>query len=181
MHLKKTAIAILFTVSTGLSAGAGATENTTISLGFVNSHAKLKIDNLSRSDNLHGLNLKYRYEFNDRFGVVTSVLRSKVIYNIKNQGQKTGSADATYYSLTSGPSYRLNQYVSTYALAGIGHARFNGNIDPFHKTFTHNAFTAGTGFQFNITQNVSLDTHYEYAQFKNLKMNTFTAGVGYRF
>ncbi|HHR6132346.1 TPA: Ail/Lom family outer membrane beta-barrel protein [Providencia alcalifaciens] len=181
MRLKNIPITVFLTTLFGLSASVHAAENNTVSLGFANTHAKLQTEFLSRSDNLHGLNLKYRYEFDERLGIMTSLLRTKITYNFKNQGQKNGSADATYYSLTVGPSYRLNQYISAYALGGIGHSRLSGNIGSFSKTVTDNAFTAGAGLQFNLTQNVSLDTHYEYAKFSNLKMNTWTAGIGYRF
>ena len=181
MRVKKVCYTISLMSLISFSAGVYAAENTTVSLGFVNSHANIKVGEFSRSDNLHGLNLKYRYELDERFGVMASLLRSKITYNFKNQGQKIGSAEATYYSLTTGPSYRLNQYISAYALGGIGHAQLDGKIGPFSNKFIDNAFTAGAGLQFNLTQNVSLDTHYEYAKFSNLKVNTWTAGIGYRF
>ncbi len=181
MLVKKSQIALYLTALIGLSSGAYATENTTVSLGFVNSHAKLEVGELSRSDNLYGLNLKYRYEFDENFGVMTSLLRSKISYDLKHNNQKVGSANATYYSLTAGPSYRINQYVSAYALGGIGHSRLEGRVGAFHKKLTDNTFTAGAGLQINLTQNITLDTHYEYAGFKDIKVNTWTAGIGYRF
>lgn len=52
-----------------------AMENHTLSLGYAQTH--LSALNKSASKDLHGLNLKYRYEFNSEWGILTSLTATR--------------------------------------------------------------------------------------------------------
>jgi putative virulence related protein PagC len=98
-----------------------------------------------------------------------------------------------YYSLLVGPAYRVNEYVSVYALGGVSYTKLNEDttwIDsngPFyHESESDNstAFAWGAGLQFNPTGNISVGIGYEGTTAKYIhshSINGFNLTVGYRF
>ncbi|WP_411572092.1 Ail/Lom family outer membrane beta-barrel protein [Xenorhabdus nematophila] len=103
---------------------ANANGKHTISLGYAQTNTKLKVmaNNEKPSKDPRGLNLKYRYEINDQWGVIGSVTQTKLnLYYAPNRVDKRGrnaDEDITYRSLMAGSTYRFNDYISTYALIG---------------------------------------------------------------
>ena len=108
--------ALLFSPSLAL-----AMENHTLSLGYAQTH--LSALKKSASKDLRGLNLKYRYEFNSDWGVLTSLTatRHEVQHYRWDAGKlhKDGDNTTSYSSLMVGPTYRINDYVSLYGNVGM--------------------------------------------------------------
>ncbi|WP_237387623.1 Ail/Lom family outer membrane beta-barrel protein [Xenorhabdus sp. Sc-CR9] len=165
---------------------ANANDKHTISLGYAQTSTKLKIiaNNEKPSKDPRGLNLKYRYEINDHWGVISSITQTKLnVYYAPNPVNKKGrNADEsiTYRSLMVGSTYRFNDYISAYTLLGVA------NIKDHQKTNSNTiekktALAYGTGLQFNPISNVAVDVAYEYSHLKQAKAGTWTVGIGYRF
>ena len=86
----------------------------TLSAGYL--HART---NAPGSDNLNGINVKYRYEFTDALGLITSFS-----YANAEDEQKTHYSDTRWhedsvrnrwFSVMAGPSVRVNEWFSAYA------------------------------------------------------------------
>ncbi|MGX2771887.1 Ail/Lom family outer membrane beta-barrel protein, partial [Escherichia coli] len=97
-------------------------QQATLSAGYL--HART---NAPGSDNLNGINVKYRYEFTDTLGLVTSFSYA----NAKDE-QKTHYSDTRWhedsvrnrwFSVMAGPSVRVNEWFSAYAMAGVAYSR----------------------------------------------------------
>ncbi|HEA1380984.1 TPA: Ail/Lom family outer membrane beta-barrel protein, partial [Escherichia coli] len=107
-----------------------------LSAGYL--HART---NASGSDNLNGINVKYRYEFTDTLGLITSFS-----YANAEDEQKTHYSDTRWhedsvrnrwfsvmagpsvrvnewFSVMAGPSVRVNEWFSAYAMAGMAYSR----------------------------------------------------------
>lgn len=179
-----------------ISSVAGA-QTHTISAGY--SQGQLK-----HFDDLKGANIKYRYEINPAVGVVASFN-----YLGKKQEKESGSAqssfrvdsstDAKYYSLTVGPSFRVNDFVSLYGTVGVGIANIDGhdkyysvdssgNSTPLTEARVESrqpAVAYGLGMQINPQKNWAIDVAYERSEvdmvFEKQPVNIFNVGVGYRF
>ncbi|HBB3200562.1 TPA: Ail/Lom family outer membrane beta-barrel protein, partial [Escherichia coli] len=108
----------------------------TLSAGYL--HART---NAPGSDNLNGINVKYRYEFTDTLGLITSFS-----YANAEDEQKTHYSDTRWhedsernrwfsvmagpsvrvnewFSVMAGPSVRVNEWFSAYAMAGVAYSR----------------------------------------------------------
>ncbi|WP_338883083.1 Ail/Lom family outer membrane beta-barrel protein [Xenorhabdus sp. TH1] len=170
---------------------ANASGKHTISVGYAQSDVKMKLEGDKLDKDPRGVNLKYRYEFNDNWGVIGSFTLTREGENQTLSSPTYGhlgklTRDITYRSWMVGPTYRFNEYVSTYALIGTA------NIDD-HQTgsglgvFTiHNenksAVAYAAGLQFNPISNIAVDVTYEYSDLGDkAKVGTFVVGVGYRF
>ncbi|MFW2857313.1 Ail/Lom family outer membrane beta-barrel protein [Escherichia coli] len=77
--------------------------------------------NVPGSDDLNGINVKYRYEFTDALGLITSFS-----YANAEDEQKTRYSDTRWhedsvrnrwFSVMAGPSVRVNEWFSAYAMA----------------------------------------------------------------
>ncbi len=102
----------------------------TLSAGYLQTHT-----DMPGSDDLKGINVKYRYEFTDTLGLVTSFSYA----NAKDE-QKTHYSDTRWhedsvrnrwFSMMAGPSVRVNEWFSAYAMAGVAYSRvstFSGII-----------------------------------------------------
>ncbi|MDX7991400.1 Attachment invasion locus protein precursor [Xenorhabdus sp. Reich] len=176
-------------IAAGLSISsftANANNTHTISLGYAQTNTKLK--SMANKEvplkDPRGLNLKYRYEINDNWGVIGSVTQTKLsLYYAPKPVDKRGrNADETitYRSLMAGSTYRFNDYMSAYTLLGVA------NIEDHQKTNSNTsekktALAYGAGLQFNPISNVAVDVAYEYSHLKQAKAGTWTIGVGYHF
>lgn len=162
-----------------LSFNAHATLNSTLSIGYAQS--TIKVDGEKIEDNPKGVNLKYNHEINDNWGMIGSFTYTKITYNFYNYWAKVGTSDISYYSLTAGPSYRFNDYVSAYGLIGLGHlyedVHYYGDHDEYNKT----SMAYGLGLQINPIPNLAIDASYEYAKLDEAKFGTWVLGLGYRF
>ncbi|HAJ7894492.1 TPA: Ail/Lom family outer membrane beta-barrel protein [Escherichia coli] len=94
-------------------------QQATLSAGYL--HART---NAPGSENLNGINVKYRYEFTDTLGLITSFS-----YANAEDEQKTHYSDTRWhedsvrnrwFSVMAGPSVRVNEWFSAYAMAGTG-------------------------------------------------------------
>ena len=149
----------------------------TVSLGYAHSHYKGDL-----SGNSPGFNIKYNWEKNDsNLGVIGSITRTSSNLSIP---QSTANGRISHLSVLAGPSYRFNEYVNVYALAGVAHdkakiADASGSI---------NSFSYGAGVRVSPVKNWSVDTSYEQARNSDsdktsvpLKVGTWVLGVGYSF
>ncbi|HAZ3609675.1 TPA: Ail/Lom family outer membrane beta-barrel protein [Escherichia coli] len=180
-------------------APASAAEyQSTLSAGYL--HAR---SGMSGSDDSAGFNVKYRHEFTDTLGLVTSFS-----YANAEDEQKTHYSDTRWhedsvrnrwFSVMAGPSVRVNEWFSAYAMAGVAYSRvstFSGdylratdNKGKTHDVLTgsddsrhsNTSLTWGAGVQFNPTGTVAIDIAYEGSGSGDWRTDGFIVGVGYKF
>ncbi|EAR6352913.1 Ail/Lom family outer membrane beta-barrel protein [Salmonella enterica] len=156
-----------------------------------------------------GFNVKYRYEFTDNLGVITSFTYAGDDFKGGISGSSaseaasediSGRIKAQYFNIGVGPTWRFNDYVSVYAMGGVAFTRYSGyytNQIKYEKTkdreeSTENLnsgslsgnkteFSYGAGFQFNPVNNVAIDVAYEGSTGGDYKTNGFIVGIGYKF
>ncbi len=161
-----------------LSFNARATENT-ISFGYAQSNVKIDGNN-DKLDDPKGFNLKYRYEIDSEWGVGGALVHTYKGYSFYYDGNK-GTADLDYYSLTVGPSYRFNEYVSAYGLIGVAQGKAKVSAPGYSDSESKTSAAYGAGLQFNPIPNVAIDASYEYSKLNDIKIGTWMVGLGYRF
>ncbi|CTB53266.1 membrane protein [Shigella sonnei] len=99
----------------------------------------------------------------------------------------------------AGPSVRVNEWFSAYAMAGVAYSRvstFSGDYIRVtdNKGKTHDVLTGsddgrhsntslawGAGVQFNPTESVAIDIAYEGSGSGDWRTDGFIVGVGYKF
>ncbi|EEJ6213223.1 Ail/Lom family outer membrane beta-barrel protein [Salmonella enterica] len=152
-----------------------------------------------------GLNLKYRYEIDDNWGVIGSFTYAWDDYNahanasanisgISAGASLKGKLKAKYFSINVGPTYRFNEYVSAYVMGGVAHSKYdaNGSLDSYangksihigslSESKDKTAFSYGAGLQFNPYKNIAIDVAYEGSGSGDWKTSGFNVGVGYSF
>lgn len=188
LFIRSALVAIL-----GLSTQAQA-DRQTITLGYAHS----KVQDLK---NINGVNVKYRYEWDSPFSVIGSFtyMGGKSDYSyLATKDIIDNKVDLKYYSLSAGPAYRINSYVSVYGLIGVnynkadystrwlnyeaGSYRDMGTSD---GSISKTSFMYGAGVQINPIENVAVDIGYEGSSLndgeKDHAINGFNIGVGYRF
>ncbi|HIB0677682.1 TPA: Ail/Lom family outer membrane beta-barrel protein, partial [Escherichia coli] len=99
-------------------APAWASEHqSTLSAGYL--HAST---NVPGSDDLNGINVKYRYEFTDTLGLVTSFSyagdKNRQLTRYSDTRWHEDSVRNRWFSVMVGPSVRVNEWFSAYAMAG---------------------------------------------------------------
>ena len=164
-------------------------DNHTMSIGY----AQSKVEHFK---NIRGVNLQYRYEWDSPLSIIGSFsyMSGDESYSYRNFhfGEIGGfdhKTDLKYYSLLAGPAYRINDYVSLYALAGVAHTRVKDKItylSQYSEDFNNSktSFAYGTGVVINPTNAFSVNVGYEGTRVKyndNLAINGFNVGIGYRF
>ncbi|ENW8894979.1 Ail/Lom family outer membrane beta-barrel protein [Escherichia coli] len=180
--------AVVWQVAAATPASA-AEHQSTLSAGYL--HAST---NVPGSDDLNGINVKYRYEFTDALGLITSFS-----YANAEDEQKTRYSDTRWFSVMAGPSVRVNEWFSAYAMAGVAYSRvstFSGDYLRVtdNKGKTHDVLTGsddgrhsntslawGAGVQFNPTESVTIDLAYEGSGSGDWRTDAFIVGIGYRF
>ncbi|CDG21695.1 Attachment invasion locus protein [Xenorhabdus poinarii G6] len=177
-------LVLISLISTGIafvSISANAAGESTISAGYAQSHVKFDGDKLK--ENPKGFNVKYRYEFDDHWGVIGSFTYTHQGYEYYHGGHKTATIDLDYYALTAGPVYRINDYVSAYGLIGPAHGKVEGKdrIQGVSNSESKTELAYAAGVQINPIPNVAIDTAYEYSKIGEFKVGTWMVGVGYRF
>lgn len=91
-----------------------------------------------------GMSIRYRYEITDELGVIASFTWARSMTNaqafidvkpsdpsreVKNPAASARTdIRANYWSLLSGPSWRFNEYLSVYAMAGMGVAKVTTDL-----------------------------------------------------
>ncbi|MBE7930393.1 Ail/Lom family outer membrane beta-barrel protein [Escherichia coli] len=188
------ALAALFLGGMAMASGP----QTTLSAGWL--HARTQV---SESDNLNGINVKYRYEFTDSVGLVSSFSYANV-QHIKNQRHDADrwhedSLRHRGFSVMAGPSLRMTEWFSAYVLAGVSYARessFAGDYvtlmsdegkkqdhltDSASGHRSHTSLAYGMGIQINPAENIAIDMAYETAGRGDWRTDAFIVGIGYRF
>ncbi len=127
--------------------------------------------NVPGSDELNGINVKYRYEFTDTLGMVTSFSyagdKNRQLTHYSDTRWHEDSVRNRWFSVMAGPSVRVNEWFSAYAMAGVAYSRvstFSGDYLRVtdNKGKTHDVLTGsddarhsntsmawGAGVQFN--------------------------------
>ncbi|HAT6804011.1 TPA: Ail/Lom family outer membrane beta-barrel protein [Citrobacter freundii] len=180
---------ILTTTMTGVS-GMAFADNYTVSAGY----AQSKVQDFK---DIRGVNLQYRYEFNNPLSVLASFtyMKGDDEQNYLLAGDSVNNhIDAKYYSLLAGPAYRINDYVSLYALGGVAHVKATGNTRWINVTDDYvnhegiseksTSFAYGFGVTFNPIDCLSVNVGYEGTRANldgNRSVNGFNVGMGYRF
>ena len=159
--------------------------------------------NVPGSDELNGINVKYRYEFTDTLGMVTSFSyagdKNRQLTRYSDTRWHEDSVRNRWFSVMAGPSVRVNEWFSAYAMAGVAYSRistFSGDYLRVtdNKGKTHEVLTGsddgrrsntslawGTGVQFNPTESVAIDIAYEGSGSGDWRTDGFIVGVGYKF
>ncbi|EKR5655958.1 Ail/Lom family outer membrane beta-barrel protein [Escherichia coli] len=185
--MKKTILSSLFlSIFTLASVPAAQADTHSVSLGYAQSR-------IEHFKDIRGVNLKYRYEAEAPVGVMTSFSwesgKDDKSGNLSGDASWRSSVKTKYWSLLAGPSLRVNDSVSLYALAGAGTARVDVN-DRIHMagyreessdSHRRTGFAWGAGVQFNPMENVVIDVGYEGSKIDAMKVNGVNLGVGYRF
>ncbi|MEI2264963.1 Ail/Lom family outer membrane beta-barrel protein [Erwinia sp. CGal63] len=187
MKLKITAMALL---CSGLFVSAGAlADNHTLSVGY----AQSKVEDFK---NIRGVNVQYRYEWDSPVSVIGSFTYMKGDDSYSEQVEEfgeidgyKGKTDVKYYSLMAGPAYRINDYVSLYALAGMAHTKVDDKttyLPDYTEEYSDSktSFAWGAGVAINPTDYLSVNIGYEGTRVKyneNVAVNGFNIGLGYRF
>lgn len=177
-------------VAAALTSGAALADDHTVSVGY----AQSKVEGFK---NIRGVNLQYRYEFDNPLSVMGSFTYMK---GDDDQHYYAGydavhnHIKAKYYSLLAGPAWRFNDYVSLYALGGVARSKADGKTtwtnypdgyvgrDSISEKST--TFAYGAGVIINPTENVAINVGYEGTDADlagNRSINGFNVGVGYRF
>ncbi len=170
--MKKLILAVVLSAVTG-----SAIASNDISLGYANSRA----DGLT----LNGLNLKYGYTPDDaNLGFISSLTITGKEETEKQNGVK-GEADYAYGSALIGAQYRLNDYVTPYAMAGIGRGavkvKVSGYGYHYEETERKNGFAYSAGVKVHVTPTIFLDASYEGTKVFDTQVNSFVVGGGVSF
>ena len=131
-------------------------------------------------NNLKGVNLKYRYEWNSPLSVIASAsyLKSTTYYEHNSLNQSYARETRIWeYSLLAGPAWRFNEFFSIYAQAGATFNKTTVNwanvfIAPvnrgmnymFHKTSRSTVPMISLGTQINPLSPIVLDLSYDVAR-----------------
>ncbi|EOU8304508.1 Ail/Lom family outer membrane beta-barrel protein, partial [Escherichia coli] len=136
--------AVVWQVAAATPASA-AEHQSTLSAGYL--HAST---NAPGSDNLNGINVKYRYEFTDTLGLVTSFSyagdKNRQLTRYSDTRWHEDSMRNRGFSVMAGPSVRVNEWFSAYAMAGVAYSRvstFSGDYLRVtdNKEKTHDVLT----------------------------------------
>nr|WP_108943974.1 Ail/Lom family outer membrane beta-barrel protein [Escherichia coli] len=172
--------AICLTVS---GAPAWASEQqATLSAGYL--HART---NAPGSDNLNGINVKYRYEFTDTLGLVTSFSyagdKNRQLTRYSDTRWHEDSVRNRWFSVMAGPSVRVNEWFSAYAMAGVAYSRvstFSGDYLRVtdNKGKTHDVLTGSDDGRHSdtslATDTLGLVTSFSYAGDKNRQLTRYS-------
>lgn len=128
-----------------------------------------------------GGSLKYRYEYTESWGVIVSSTGSS-----RKVRQNGARKELTYGSLLAGPTYRFNDYFSTYAQLGVAGGEYKQKSGNNSLNKSARALGAGVGVQINPISSLSIDLGYEFSRIgfgDNIKgnYNSWIVSAGYRF
>ncbi|WP_409309235.1 Ail/Lom family outer membrane beta-barrel protein [Pectobacterium sp. B1J-3] len=176
LTMKKTTL--LFSTLIACIMGMSAAQATqTISLGY----AQAKEDYFK---DLKGITAKYHYQGDSALGVIGSLT---YVSDKKTEYYQNESSDTyrfKYYSLMAGPSYRFNDIVSIYGMAGIGYGKSSWEEgDEYRESGSKkkSSFAYGAGIQITPIENWAIDIGYEGTKIYDTRVDGFNVGVGYRF
>ncbi|WP_337261479.1 MULTISPECIES: Ail/Lom family outer membrane beta-barrel protein [unclassified Serratia (in: enterobacteria)] len=176
----------------GLSTLAQADQHT-VSVGY----AQSKVQNLH---NINGVNLKYRYEWDSPVSVIGSFtyMSGKDDYSyLLARDIINNEAKIKYYSLSVGPAYRFNEFISAYGLLGFNRNKVDYSSQWYNYQGSYvlagsqsgnenkTSLMYGAGVQINPIENVAVDIGYEGSRLniagQSHDINGFNIAIGYRF
>ncbi|XJG73321.1 Ail/Lom family outer membrane beta-barrel protein [Escherichia coli] len=189
--------AVVWLVAVGTPASA-AEHQSTLSAGYLQAHT-----DMPGSDDLKGINVKYRYEFTDTLGLVTSFSyagdKNRQITRYSDTRWHEDSVRNRWFSMMAGPSVRVNEWFSAYAMAGVAYSRvstFSGDYlrvtDNKGKTYDvlngsddgrHSDTSLAWGLACSLTRPNPwyIDLAYEGSGSGDWHTDGFIVGVGYKF
>lgn len=179
----KNRIILLALTSILLSGGAQAAGpvkgTSSFTIGAVQSDIAL-IDDASVS----GFNMKYQFEPDgSRIGFLGSFTYASGTDRINQSQGPSAKIDSTYFSITAGPSYRLNRFAAVYGLFGFAGA--DAEVEGGVSVNDYFAPVFGAGIRLNPTQSIVIDAHYEKAGIqsdrKHVDGDTYSVGLGLQF
>ena len=200
--LLRNAFLTLFTASLMCTAAMAREpqDRPTMSLGYQRA-------NIKDFGDLYGGNFRFQFESSSPWGVMGSLTAMK--HNWDNEYTVCRRIDtkcrdnyrqkhaldkaAEYYSLQAGPTYRISDKLSLFALAGISHSRVDnhdskrlqGLSTKTRHQHSSNQYAFSSGLTFNATDNLALTTGYEgsRATFDDKKhvVKSVFIDAGYRF
>lgn len=179
-----------------------AAGDSTLSAAYAGIYTGKYLQNVGRSDRLaEGVNVKYRYELDDAWGVIGSVTYARgtpgfSVVGVTDSGVAEGDAKArlAYMSFQAGPAYRFNEFFSGYVMTGLTTTKYDGSAhlygeDASGKGFswygkdserkTNLAYSAG--LQFNPLKELAVDVSFEGSGFDSWKTSGINAGLGWSF
>lgn len=169
----------------------------------INGVSNLLTHNADSEKDPQGVFVRYRYEFDDTWGVMGAVsYASSSMNNYFEAGkaaekkkpkeiEKSFSNDikSQYVSLLVGPTIRANNWVSAFGLVGVAHQKFDNYMHDHAKTpakeISHSSSSSQTslayalGLQFNAYKNFVIDAAWTGTERGNA--NGFNVGIGYKF
>ncbi|WP_339056872.1 Ail/Lom family outer membrane beta-barrel protein [Candidatus Regiella endosymbiont of Tuberolachnus salignus] len=194
-------------VLAGLSANAFAEAGqSTLSVGYA--HSDLKYSDSRKADDTNtvnvearerhvsGFNVKYRYEFTDQWGAITSFTHAQTsgTPGISLNGEAIKDASASYKlqynSLMIGSTYRVNDWVSLYGMVGASNGRVHLHADKnvpgvqdSARRHSENKYAVAwsAGLQVNPLEQLAVDLSFEQSNPGEMKANTVVLGLGYTF
>lgn len=201
MLFRKTLLAVSTTTILCTSAMAEESEvKPTMSLGYQHGHIK-------DFGGIQGGNFRFQYETSSPWGFMGSLSVMKNNWRDADTECKRNDAkcrdnynekhrldrNAEYYSALIGPTYRISDRLSIFALGGISHTKVDNPLifdylDNIHKkdgSTSSNQFAYSTGLTFDATRNLALTVGFEGSQAafssKKHEMKSIFVNVGYRF
>ncbi|MGV2880715.1 hypothetical protein D9O29_05820 [Pantoea vagans] len=162
--------------------------NPSVSLGYEQANVK-------GLGHLKGPNLKLQMNSDYPFGAMVSAaaLRDKWDTKQFSGGKKKGNesngnnkTNVEYYSLMAGPTIRLNEKASLYALAGYSYSRFKnaGNVNAV-KNRKNGRLAYGAGITTTFNDHLVVTAGYEGSKInvggKDKFLNAGVVNVGYQF
>ncbi|WP_336879632.1 Ail/Lom family outer membrane beta-barrel protein [Providencia rettgeri] len=177
--MKKLALAVV-TVSTLLGSSVVMADTDSIYAGYA--RVKPQYDKA-----LNGFTLGYQHEFMSGWGLMTNFTYAK---GDRKETEEDASANIKYYSLMTGPSYRINDYIGLYGQLGLAHIKAKGSAhyeDGYTEHFSQSksALAWGAGIIVNPADNFAITAGYEGSHFSvdddKVSTNGFNVTAGYRF
>ncbi len=156
------------TSTIGVANAAAGDSSATIS--YAQSHF-----NHTHGSDAKGVQLQYRYELNDDWGVMGGMTYTG------NNYSDSGDGDHHYFSIKAGPTYRITDWASVYTDIGYGYAKDKFSRSGVNQDHDTSMLVYGAGLQFNPYQNIVLDAGYEYGSAGHVQVGTWNLGVGYKF
>lgn len=199
--MRKTYAAFLSVVVSMAAAGVpavAAEHQTTLSVGYLQA-----VTDMPGNRDLKGVNVKYRYEFTDSLGVITSLSyaggKDRQMTYYSDTRKHEDSVRTHGFSVMAGPSLRVNDWLSAYTMMGVSWRRVSSFSGDYTKVTddqgeTHDVLTGSdasrrsntslawsAGVQFNPADVVSVDLAYEGSGSGDWRTSAFIVGLGYRF
>lgn len=174
-----------------------------LSAGYLHSNIANDIEGgPSHTGRLDGVNIKYRYEWGEPLSLIGSLSYMTANAYSHRVVETKLQEDLLYrysaVSLTAGPAWRFNDYVSVYGVIGVNYDNYSFHakqstfktgaaqaIGHSRSRLQRASFAYGAGVQINPVEHMIIDLGYEASRFNpdglTLTRNSLLFGVGYRF